>query len=87
MRSLTWDYPPPSEFGSHNLQIFRFMTRCGNYSHPLAGPRNPGLRTGGIPPVPSIGTDDLHPPMPGIPREFPGPDDIPYPGGAPSPLP
>ena len=52
----------------------------------LAGPRNPGPRTGGIPPVPSIGTDDLHPPMPGIPREFPGPDNIPYPGGVPSPL-
>ncbi|CAL5228110.1 g11185 [Coccomyxa viridis] len=45
------------------------------------GPRNAGPRTGGIPPVPSIGTDDLHPPMPGIPREFPGPDDIPYSGG------
>ncbi len=38
--------------------------------------------------MPSIGTDDLHPPMPGIPREFPGPDDIPYSGGVffPSPV-
>ena len=51
-----------------------------------AGPRNAGPRTGGIPPIPSIGTDDLHPPMPGIPREFPGPDNIPYPGGVPCPL-
>ena len=35
----------------------------------------------GIPPVPDIGTDDLHPPLPGIPREFPGPDSIPFSGG------
>ena len=31
--------------------------------------------------MPSIGTDDLHPPMPSMPREYPGPDTIPYRGG------
>ncbi|CAK0785666.1 hypothetical protein CVIRNUC_008877 [Coccomyxa viridis] len=40
-----------------------------------------GPRRGGFPPVPDIGTDDLHPPIPGIPREFPGPDSIPFSGG------
>ena len=43
-----------------------------------------GPRRGGFPPVPDIGTDDLHPPLPGIPREFPGPDSIPFSGGKPS---